>query len=134
MEERATAHTADNCRNALAEVCSERAVKKRLWPSRSPDLYPCVFCLRCTLNKLHCVKILIPYEKGTAVTPLQKRCRLDTFFNFVRHAWQRKFSTRSSCQKKKSSHSTAGVHKFPKISKPPQNSRHLKDNTKQVPY
>jgi len=50
MEERATAHTADNCRNALAEVCSERSVNQGLWPSRSPDLYPCVFCLPCTLK------------------------------------------------------------------------------------
>jgi hypothetical protein len=50
MEGRGTAHTADNCGNALAEVCSERAVNQGLWPSRSPDLYPCVFCLRCTLK------------------------------------------------------------------------------------
>jgi len=50
MEDRATAHTADNCRNALAEVCNERAVNQGLRPSRSPDLYPCVFCLRCTLK------------------------------------------------------------------------------------
>jgi hypothetical protein len=28
----------------------------------------------------------------------------------------------------------AGVHKFPKICKPPQNSWHQKDDMKQVPY
>jgi len=63
MEDRATAHTADNCRNALPEACGERAVNQGLWPSRSPDSYPCVFCLRRTLNRLHCLEILIHYEK-----------------------------------------------------------------------
>jgi hypothetical protein len=36
MEERPTAHTADNYRNALAEVCSERAVNQGLWPPVHP--------------------------------------------------------------------------------------------------
>ena len=36
MEDSATAHTADKCRNALAEVFSERAVNQGLWPSRPP--------------------------------------------------------------------------------------------------
>jgi hypothetical protein len=86
MVDSSTDHTAKNCENALAEVCSERAVNEGLWPSRSPDLYPCVFCLRCTLNKLRCVKILIRYEKATSATALLKRRRLDTFFNNVRPA------------------------------------------------
>jgi hypothetical protein len=129
MEDRATTHTADYCRNALAEVCSERAVNQGLWPSRSPDLYPCVFWLRC---QTALCKNTHSLREGNirSVTALQKRCRLDTFLNFVKPAWKRKFDTWSSCLKTKSSHCTA-LHT---ISKPPQNSRHLENNTKEVPY
>jgi hypothetical protein len=42
MQESATAHTANNSVNVLAEVLVERVIHQGMWPACLPSLNPCV--------------------------------------------------------------------------------------------
>jgi hypothetical protein len=53
MQDIATAHTANNSTNALAQVFGERVKSQGLWPARSPDLNPCNFYQEDKLKEVY---------------------------------------------------------------------------------
>ena len=94
MEDRATAHTADNCRKALADVCSERASCE----SRIMAFPFTRFISVCVLLTLHTKQTALcknthSLRERNIRYRITKRCRVDTIFNFVRPVWKRKFGT-----------------------------------------
>jgi hypothetical protein len=50
MQNSATVHTANFSMTALEEVFGDQLITHGFWPSRAPDLNPCNFYLRGTLE------------------------------------------------------------------------------------
>jgi hypothetical protein len=89
MQDSATAHTANNSMNAIAEVFGEQVISPQLWSTHSPDLNPYDFYSRDILkdnvyvNNPHSLWELKKniQEEMSIIPTLNFAVRLETFFS-----------------------------------------------------